>query len=266
MTSPTGSEFNAPTRATKDEGAPFTHGAFSQFFKKDRAAYEVLRGYRSVNPSNPVHLVSDGGDDMSDLAEIFHCDFVHERLRTHRWASQYVWLQRVNRACLTTFAEVDWILVLESDVECFRSPVHLPRYPLSGGPTGCPWTPALQKFFAQKWGPRFREGGLGSRFRGCGGSIFNRRAFVESFANTDYHAFEQGCLLDYRIAFAEDAALTYVLHADGHDSGPWEELARSDDPGKHRCAFAHADKRYYNKPYPLHPNVVVASSGVENCV
>ena len=110
----------------------------------------------------------------------------------------------------------------------------------------------MQAFFAQKWGSLTRPGGLGSRFRGSGGSIFNRRAFIESFAKTGYHVFEQGCVLDYRVAFAEDAALTFVLHVNGYDSGPREKLTTSNAPDKHNYAFAHAIKCHYNKPYPLH--------------
>ena len=236
--------------------ASFTHGVYSQMHRLDLASFQALRSYRTFNPASPVHLVSDGGDDLACLAEAFHCHYVHEPVnngtyrRRHAGTNQYVWITRLYQACLTTLAGVDWVLILESDVECFRAPSCLPRFPLSGGPHGSAWSAPMQVFLSQKWGQLVRRGGLGYCYRGCGGSIFHREAFIESYSALEYSVFEQGCQLDPRVMIAEDAALSFVLQFNGFDNGPWEELARADNAMKHTHAFAHGNKSNYHKPIP----------------
>lgn len=248
--------YGKPWRNIADDGAYFTHGAYSQFYRKDLASYETLRSYREVNPTNPIHLVSDGGADFSELADRFQCRYVHDKINNGTFAArlrhtnQYLWLKRLREACVTTLVEVDWVMLLESDVECFHPPSRIPYFALNGGPMGCEWSLAMREFFAARWGRLVRHWGLGSHYTGCGGSLFNRSLFVDCFDRVEESLFEQATQLDARVRFAEDAALCFVFQNSGYDTGPWEDFARWNDPEKQTRAVAHGDKRYYGKPFP----------------
>jgi len=217
----------------------------------------ALDSYVTHNPSSPIHLVSDGGDDLADLAKKFHCSYVREAFNVGRarkadaTANQFIWLQRIYRACQTTFAEVDWIVLLESDVECLRSPAHPPRYSLAGGRNGPAWTPPLRTLLAEKFGQRVRNGGLGMNYIGCGGSIFHKERFIHCLERTDLAVFEEAQQLDLRILGWTDATICFLFQFNGWDTGDWEDYGRHDDPDRERRAFVHGSKRFYNKPLVL---------------
>jgi hypothetical protein len=248
-------------KALTGDGACFSHGAYAQFFKADLAACVSLRDYRQFNPQNPVYLVSDGGADLAFLADRFHCHYVHENINIGTWKArhqktdQYLWLERIRDGCLTTLSSVDWVILLEPDVECFRSPTRIPQYALSGPSPGPAWTPELKEIFFRKFGPLTRSMGLGHNFTGCGGSIFNRRVFLECLTQTPRSAFEDAAKLDGRILLAEDVTLSFLFQINGYDTGRWEDFTGWRDENKQDYAVAHGNKRHYGKPINFNPGI-----------
>ncbi len=239
-----------------DEAASFTHGTFAQFDRHDLAADRALQSYRRHNAGNPVHLVCDGGGDLAPLARKYGCAYRYEPVRNGSFrnksptTNQVVWLSRVATACRTTLAKVDWVLLLEPDVECFRTPRHPPQYALAGPGRGPGWSAPLRELFDRKFGRLNRSAGLGRNYTGCGGSIFNRQAFLECFDRMSPEVFEEGCRLDERIRVAEDAALTFLFQINGYDTGEWEDFTEWQDENRQSYAVVHGDKRHYNLPPP----------------
>ena len=48
-------------------------GVYYAVYKNKKATNVVLTNFRKHFPDNPIVLISDGGDDFSDLAEKFNC-------------------------------------------------------------------------------------------------------------------------------------------------------------------------------------------------
>lgn len=254
---PRTSAFSPTRRISTPIGSSIIHGCYYQVHKKSLAVYKALESYRRHNPASPVHLVSDGGDDFSDLAHKFGCHYEHCGENIGFWRNQhsstdhYLWLERVQNACLTTFKEVQWVVILEPDVDCYRPPSHQPRFALNGGGGGPMWSPPLLRYFESRLGvPAIRKGGLGHTYTGAGGSIFAKAAYIESFKATPRSLYEDAVSMDRRIAIASDAAISFLLHAHGHDTGAWSDWATCLTENPTQYAFVHGSKRHYHAPYP----------------
>lgn len=234
----------------------FTHGVYAQFYKNDLAAYEALKCYRQHNPRCPIVLFSDGGDDLSALASKFNCTYIRSDInigtfRTrHSSTNQYERLKRVRHAC-ALMEKVDWVVILEPDVECLRAPTAIPRYALSGPSRGPAWTDSLQQLIGSRYPERVRTFGLGRNYTGCGGSIFNRKVFVKCFDKTPAEVFTEGARFDQRILTAEDANMSFLFQVNGYDTGGWEDFTGWRTEDKSPFAFAHGNKQFYGKPSPL---------------
>jgi len=233
----------------------FTHGAFAQFYKHDLAASHALECYRRHNPDAPVVLFSDAGDDLSVLANRFNCTYRHETVNIGHARSrlagtdQYERLMRIRTAC-DLMAGVDWIVILEPDVECLRAPTAIPRYALCGPSRGPAWTEALQKMITDRHPNRARTHALGRGYTGCGGSILNREAFIECFDRTPREWFTLAAEADPRVKVAEDASMSFLFQINGYDTGGWEDFTGWRTEDKSPFAFSHGDKKYYGKPAP----------------
>lgn len=238
-----------------DQWSAFTHGAYAQFYKCDLAAYHALEMYRSHNPNNPVVVVSDGGDDLSSLARHFNCEYIHYDAnigtsRNHRAdTNQHDRLKRIENAC-SFFTAVDWIVILEPDVETFRAPSRIPRYALCGPSRGPGWTEGLASFIQKAQPTSVRKFGLGHNYTGCGGSIFNQRAFLDCFQSVDPEVFSVASDLDSRVRTAEDANLSFLFQFNGFDTGGWEDFTGWKDPERESFAFVHGNKEWYGKKAP----------------
>lgn len=113
------------------------------------------------------------------------------------------------------------------------------------------WSPPLLRYFESRLGvPAIRKGGLGHTYTGAGGSIFAKAAYIESFKATPRSLYEDAVSMDRRIAIASDAAISFLLHAHGHDTGAWSDWATCLTENPTQYAFVHGSKRHYHAPYP----------------
>lgn len=242
---------------SRSQQAFFTYGAYLQFFQHDLAVYHALASFRRFNPENPINLVSDGGDDPTSLAAEFHCKAHRAPFKNGTYRSRAentdhrVWLKRIYEACLTTLAAVDWVILLEPDVECFAKPAHFPEYALSGPSPGPHWTPELKALFQGKFGRLTRNFGLGHNYTGCGGSIFNRERFVECFENTPSDVLEAAHVMDARVLKAEDATISFLFQVNGFDTGGWADFTGWQNEQHAGFSLVHGNKQFYGKPSPL---------------
>ena len=225
------------------------HGAFAQFYRNDLAAYCSIELYRRFNPDSPIVLLSDAGDDLKLLAEKFNCSYSYETKNIgtfrnrHSLTDQYDRLKRVRVAC--DQMSPDWIVILEPDVETQRAPSSVPKHVLCGG-RGVEWSaPLREMLFGITGNPNL------VRYNGCGGSVFNRRTFMECFDSTPFGLFERAYTLDWRIKVAEDACMSFLFQVNGHTVGIWEDFTGCGVKDRTPFAFVHGDKKWYGKPSPL---------------
>ena len=50
-------------------------GAIYQVYKNNKATRFALENFRRCFPHNPIVLISDGGNDFSDIAKEFDCGY-----------------------------------------------------------------------------------------------------------------------------------------------------------------------------------------------
>jgi hypothetical protein len=259
MLHPDNSRFTSNMRATS-RSKELNHGIFLQVHRRDMSVFSSLSSYRLHNPSTPAHMVADGGDHFEDFAEHFHCTYVRKQRRLGAWSNRnadtnhFFWLERVYEACKTTLRNVQWVVIFENDVFCYKPPTEEPRYSLNGGDFGPHWANELLDLLAITLGPNtLNQGHRGLKYTGCGGSIFNREEFLTCFDQLSYSLYEQGFKRDSRILLAADAAISFTFQISGRNTGAWSDFARYTDPNVEQYAFVHGDKRDYGRPFENFP-------------
>jgi hypothetical protein len=103
-----------------------TLAVFHSAYKNKKATEEAIKNFRKFN-NGPYFLVSDGGDNFSEIAEKYDCFYYHSewnlKLRDHNDPSGIYgntkeetleWLRRFYTAC--TFEKSNHIMMMEDDV------------------------------------------------------------------------------------------------------------------------------------------------------
>lgn len=257
----TGYKFHSANKITHDNAAQSSTykslssdyripvGAYYQLSKRSQATYLALKQFRHRHPTEPVLIFEDGGDDFSDLSVLFNCYRNRDANNCKTWRNrddntdQFIFAQRVYNACIAELSSVDWIVILEPDVETFNNIKSIPKYSLSG-PRGPSWTTELQEYIKT----RLNKTNINIYYTGCGGSVFNREDFIKAWETLTDDDKLIGHSLDYRVGKAEDATLSYILQIAGFETGVFDEFTGYKNEDKSNFAFVHGDKRYYNMP------------------
>lgn len=162
--------------------------AYHQAYRNKVATEEAIKNFR-IHNDGPYFLVSDGGDDFSEIAEKYNCFYYHSKwnlgIRDHNHPSGIYgmtkdevleWLHRFYLAC--TISNSDHIIMMEDDVLVrgqinvsdevefcgFYSPNnHLPQN--------------LINYLTEKYDAKFQYPWYGVP----GGSIFKVKTFVENY-------------------------------------------------------------------------------------
>lgn len=227
-------------------------GAYYQLFKRSHAAYIALKQFRCMYPTEPVVIFEDGGESFEDMQSLFNCSRIRDDNNCKTWRNrdnntdQFIFAQRVYNACINELSSVDWIVLLEPDVETFNRIKNVPKYSLSG-PRGPSWTPELQEYIKT----RSKKTKINIYYTGCGGSILNRADFIKAWESLTDEDKSIGHSLDIRVGKAEDATLSYIFQIAGFEIGILEEFTGHRDVNKHNYAFAHGNKKYYNTPMDI---------------
>ncbi|HVU80080.1 MAG TPA: hypothetical protein VHD37_01815 [Candidatus Paceibacterota bacterium] len=221
--------------------------AYFQCYKNKRATSEALRSFRKQYPEVPVLLLSDGGDDFSDLAREFGCEYYHDPVNIGYWPCKDMarWFERLARACERFGRE--WVIILEDDV---RTRDRISKYPNAhlsgqGGGRGTrvlkQLSPAAQSFIKELY-PDAEAFGIS----GCGGSIFHRDSFMDCYKALKPDHLKHWSQLDPGVEGATDIALTFLFLANGYTVRRWLDLSH-DTLGNWGAgsAFDHQFKAYY---------------------
>ena len=205
-------------------------GVFYQVYDNKKAARFVLENFREHFPENPVVLISDGGEDFSDVASEYNCNFYmrenifgnaengydrhcYDSKRTIEWWSR--------QKLASDVCQQDYTMIVEDDV-LFQRPfdIHAP-FQLRG-------VKACNRIAV----PILREiskcGYKGDYYGMCGGSMYNAKTLIEIYddviedisQNHDKLLSEE---LHFRSLGAVDCNITYHFNKRGHkyEVAPW---------------------------------------------
>ena len=162
--------------------------AYHQAYKNRKATEAAIKSYREHN-DGPYFLVSDGGDDFSDIAKKYDCYYYHSKWnlepRDHTHPSGIYgmkkeeileWLNRFYLAC--TVQECDHIILMEDDV-LVRQKIDVDKDVEFCGVynPGNKLQRELIDYLEEKYDAKF----FNDYFSIPGGSIFNAKTFVENY-------------------------------------------------------------------------------------
>lgn len=95
-------------------------GAYLQVFKNDGKADFVLKNFRKHYPDVPVYLVSDKGDNFSDIADKYNCEYLHDNFNTGADPNGFnkeqtiKWIERVVKG--NEYLNEQYMIYLEDDI------------------------------------------------------------------------------------------------------------------------------------------------------
>lgn len=101
---------------------------YHQCFNNFRATEFAIGNFRKYHPDVPYYLISDGGEDFSDIAKKYNCNFVlaSENIGTNYLEKEQakIYLNRLKSAFI--YSNSDYLLTMEDDVLC-RGKVEITR-------------------------------------------------------------------------------------------------------------------------------------------
>ena len=227
--------------------------AWVQVYKHKRAVFESLRSFRTHYKTEPITVVSDNGDDFTEICAAFNAKYIHETVRTVVGPGQqrtlnrmqmdgiYEVLRRLYDHCISS--DTDWVVFLGPDVRTIRRIRAFPTTPIAGARRN-PFTPQLTEHLVKTFGPKDYVYGA------AGGSIFNRRAFIQAYEGNrnldDYVKYDE------RVGIYDDLVFGLLFFINGFDYSEWDdvsEILHETAPVVRDAAFDHGYKYWYDKEF-----------------
>ena len=254
-------------------------GVFFQSSNKIAACYKAMEQFRIIYPDVPVSLYEGGHCNvLKPVAKKFNLDYKIADLTGH--TSKYCggptvdvdsnikWLGYIHEACTTILQDTDWIINYEEDVWCKRRIQYEPKLDIEGA-NGPMYTPELYQFLKDKFNitnnsrDYWSANGSLQGYGACGGTIFNRDAFLLAFSKLSDVPWDTITKLDIRPTKHNDACLSFIMQHAGCTSGIWKDWGswRPGDNDGHwwdktgwtttmsaqpDVAFLHEYKHFYN--------------------
>ena len=191
--------------------------AFLLAYRNPKATFECLKAFRQFHPESSVYLVSDGGDDLSDIAAFFNCKYeCLERIGRPPWSADVMkeWLRRFVTAA--RLGNSDYIIHLEDDV-LIRGPIYRQGAVTMAGPYSSHARLSARVIeYLHSCHPQI----VSDRYGGCGGTLFHRTTLMECAEGFDFLDFPFLSELESRVRH-NDVFLTLMFLLAGH---PYESL------------------------------------------
>jgi hypothetical protein len=227
-----------------------TVGFYYNCYKNRHATENILKQLRIVYPEEPVYLLSDNGDDFSDIASAYNCQYKHSPVQIlgGRIVNGVKHMCFTDETCAKTYiseitaaieyCKTDYIVLMEDDVFIHNKIKQFPQH--AGGDTNINRFSIMVHDFEpiRKNYPemRFDYWNLG------GGSILHCETIMECFRNTQFQEirrFDYLCKSPFELWHTNDILLNYILMIRGKTVDRWTNTAAS--------MIAHPDKRFYKK-------------------
>lgn len=209
-------------------------GAYYQAYKKPNCVKFVLENYRKHYPDSDVILVSDGGDDFSELAKKYNCLYFYESNlsgifsdKSKGLAASYFHSPEVLINYILRFGKYikhikdDRFMILEDDVYVIQKTLSETPYDLNGInlTETLPESVCLDLQNVKK-----------IPYGGCGGCILNTKFFKNIFTDKNtikvIDQVKKYCLLT-KERWASDAIVSYICAANNGTMGVWNGLGET---------------------------------------
>ena len=205
-------------------------GVFYQVYKNKKAPEAVLKNFRKYFPDNPIVMISDGGEDFSDIAEKYDCSYFWKENIFGNEINGYdrhcydatrtiEWWNRQKLVC--DVCQKDYVMIVEDDV-LFQGYFDIDQpFQLRGVKKSNKLTDPILREIA-------KCGYDGDYYGMCGGSMYNARTLIEIYDNVieDIRQNHDRLLseeLHFRPLGAVDCSITYHFNKRGHkyEAAPW---------------------------------------------
>jgi hypothetical protein len=224
---------------------------FMQVYSNKRAVFESLKSLRTFYRDVAVRVISDDGENFSEICNAFNATFVHSPTRIVAGSSSagfvsgglQEYLIRLYDHCIATSAE--WVIIFESDVRLVR---HFRSFPETeaAGPRMNLFSIELNQWLVRQFGSRPYGYGM------SGGSVFRRESFIKAYRSGT--SIERYAIYDSRLPKYGDMALTLLFYLNGYDFSVWSEVSElfhEESPIIRDAAMDHAYKYWYDKPFDI---------------
>lgn len=211
-----------------------TIGAFYQCYKNREATDYVLSGFRHHHPESPIVLLSDGGDDFSDLAKKYSCEYhTQANIPTVRQKALFYdrktwpifWASFSKHVSLLDTTHVIW---LEDDVDV-RRPIPLDKIPYDINGL------SVSNLTFRKFHKDFLIHTRGKELiGGQGGTVFRMEFLRRLFAKPISEDFELLASLSEKCprlkgVIPTDVSISFLSHRAGASFGEWSGYCRTLD-------------------------------------
>ena len=233
-----------------------TIGVHFQTYKNRNAVDIAISSFRQHYPDTPFRMVSDAGEDFSDLAEKYNCIFDYETENICPKAifaghplilpvcggeadfrGAKVWLRRVYDTAKKF--DTDWIVLYEDDVYTQGRILEFPNTDAAGAGGGS-YGALLGILMSRCQKPNLWQYGM------VGGSIFNREFFVNAYEKyIDEFDVKYLASIDDRIGGWSDILINSFIAYSGGNYSVWSGLGGGNyNPN---APFLHGDKSKYTE-------------------
>ncbi len=214
-----------------------------------KANYEAIKSFRVYNPNGHLFLTSYGEEDFQYLAERFNGSYeyikdsifsgVSGKDRMTNCGDVLAYLRSLTQVCYRYKDIVDWLVLLEDDVECYNAPKWVLKGASLAGPAGPEYSEQLTAFLKDK-----NKKNYCNRYSGCGGSILKINDWLDAYSKLDQDKWQEYVSMESKLSRAIDCATSFVLHNAGYNIARWDEFRGYKDRNKSEGAFAHGIKQF----------------------
>lgn len=224
-------------------------GAFYQVYNNKPAARHVLGHFKQCFPNSPVVLISDGGEDFSDVAHEYGCfytkrhNIVNNFINPCNAAQMREWWFR--QKLTTKVCKTDYVILLEDDVYIQQSFEIKEDFHLRGVRCGNAFSPMMLKDISDSSPILHHTNDYGM----CGGSIYNTASLLSVYSDVVREIKERHDNLlsnsQYYLLGVYDANIVYHFNKRGYtyEQSPWlGEVLRN--PGYMNYPIIHQYKKF----------------------
>lgn len=227
-------------------------GFYYNCYKNKYATDNILENLRKYYPHNKIFLMSDCGDDFSDLAIKYNCEYFYSTINIlgGKIVNGKPFMGFANSNCMKEYLKIiklaiescktDYIVFMEDDVVINGLIQEFPEH--SGGDTNTNHFNSLLnkegiEIFNQMYPDiKFNYWNL------AGGSIVHSDTLLECIEKTSLDKllfFDKYCICPLGFCHTNDVVLSFLLMINYKTNNKWTNTSKSN--------ISHPDKRFYNK-------------------
>ena len=235
-------------------------GFYYNCYKNRFATENILNQTRTVYPNNPIFLICDNGDDLSDLAVKYNCKYYYSPINIlggrvvnnklcHCFTNEECAKQFLNCILMAIeYCNTDYLILLEDDVFITDIVTQFPTH--SGGNLNKNYykhqminnddSPLYKKYPNMK----FNYWNLG------GGSIIKSDIIKQCIENIDFEEikeFDSICKTEFQLWHSNDLILSYLLMISGYTTEAWTNTTKSN--------IIHPYKEFYKSSLGINEGV-----------